>query len=136
MAHRAVLAGQRPVKRCATNAVTGCNGLGRFVIVDQLPGMGYLLRRQFPLTPELHTAGFCGLNARPRSLADKAALQFRRYANHLPHRAACWRVSVDSVRKGAKLDAALLEVVQHGYQITHATTEAIEFPHDQGIAWL
>jgi len=67
------LSGQRSVKRRAANAVTGCDGLWRFVIADQLPGTGHMLGRQFPLTPEFHTTGFCGLDAGTGSLADKAA---------------------------------------------------------------
>src|SRR5262249_25644076 len=31
--------GQRPVKCCPANAVTGCDGPRRFVILDQLPGI-------------------------------------------------------------------------------------------------
>jgi hypothetical protein len=35
---------------------------------------------------------------------------------------------------GTEFDAALLEIVQHGYQMTHAAAEAIEFPDGECVA--
>ena len=102
---------QAPGKRCTAYAVTGCDGPWGFLIIYQLPGMGHLLLRQLPLTPEFHAAGFCGLDAGTGSLADKAPLQLRQYANHLPHCAACRRVGIDRLRKRTELDAAMLEII-------------------------
>jgi len=103
--------GTRPVKRCTAYAVTGCDGPWRFLIIHQLPGMGHLLLRQLPLTPEFNAAVFCGLDAGTSSLADKAPLQLRQYANHLPQCADCRRVGIDRLRKRTELDAAMLEII-------------------------
>ena len=73
-------------------------------VPDQFPGVVDLLRREFSLAPEFHASAFRGLYPGAGPLTDKAALQFRQYANHLPHGAACRRLGVDCLRERTKLD--------------------------------
>jgi hypothetical protein len=63
--------------------------------IDQLPGVVDLLRRQFPLASELYTPALRILNPGAGPFAGEAALQFRKYSNHLPHGPACRCLGVD-----------------------------------------
>ena len=79
-----------------------------------------LLRGEFRLASEFHAALSGCLHPGAGSFADEAAFQFRQYANHLPHGAACRCLGVDCFRQRSEFDAALFEVVQHGYQVAQA----------------
>jgi hypothetical protein len=64
-------------------------------VVDEFPGVVDLLPGEFRFPSEFHAAAFCGLHSGAGPLADKAAFEFSKYTNHLPHRAARGRLGVD-----------------------------------------
>ena len=70
------------------------------------------------------------------SLADKAAFEFREYANHLPHGAARGFLGVDGFCKRTEFDPALFEVVEHGYQVAQAAAYPVQLPDGERIAGL
>jgi hypothetical protein len=105
-------------------------------LVDQLPGVGNLLRGHFRLTSEFHAPALRGLHSGAGPFADEAALQLGQYADHLPHGPACRRLGVDLLGEGTEFDAALLEVVEHGDQVAQAAAQAVKFPDNERVAVL
>jgi hypothetical protein len=95
--------GKRPVKRGAVHSQERGHIFAAMLSgVDQLPGVDFLLRRQFRFAPEFHASASRGLHSGAGPFADKATFQFRQYANHLPHGAACRRLSVDCLSQRTK----------------------------------
>ncbi len=64
------------------------------------------------------------VNPCERAFADKAAFQFREYADHLPHGAACRRVGVDCFREGTEGHAPVFQVIEHGDQVAQAPAQS------------
>jgi len=90
--------------------------------------MGDLLGCHLRLAPKLHAG------AGP--LGNHAALKLGQDTDHLPHGAARGRFRVDVLGEGLELDAARAQIVQHGDQVAQAAAQPVQFPNDEGIAWL
>src|ERR1022692_1871643 len=110
----------RPIKGGTVHVKQPGNVFAAFAVIDQLPGVGFLLRRQFRLASEFHAPAFRGLHSGAGPFADKAAFKLGQNANHLPHGPACRRLGVDCFREGAEFHAPVFQVVEHGYQVVQA----------------
>ena len=79
------------------------------------------------LAPRALEAGDCPLDG-------EVALERRQTGDEVDHEAACGGGRVDGLVEAAKVDASAGEVVDGVHEVGQGASEAVEAPHDEGVA--
>ena len=68
------------------------------------------------------------------SLDGELALELGQTGDEVDHEAACGGCGVDGLVQALQVDAAPGEVVDGGHEVWEGASEAVEAPHDEGVA--
>ena len=68
------------------------------------------------------------------SLDGELALELGQAGDEVDHESAGGGGGVDRLVEAAKVDAAIGEVVDGGHEVWEGASEAVEAPHDEGVA--
>ncbi len=124
---------QRPVKRPPRDVERLGYRVVGFPLLDQLPGMGGLLRGELGLAAHLHATSDRRRAARPGAFLNQRAFEFGEDADYLPHGAARGRRGVNRFREGAEGHTSCLQVVQKADEVPQRATQPVELPDDKCI---
>lgn len=83
---------------------------------------------------EAGASGSGGFQAGDGPLDGELALELRQAGDEVDHEAAGGGGGVDGFVEAAEVDAAFGEVVDGGHEMRERASEAVEAPHDEGVA--
>ena len=83
---------------------------------------------------EAGTSGSGGFEAGDGPLDGELALERGQAGDEVDHEAAGGGCCVDGLVEAAEVDASTVEVVNGGHEMRERASEAVETPHDEGVA--
>lgn len=92
------------------------------------------LGRPYGGTAEARTSGSGGFQAGDGPLDGELALERGQAGDEVDHEAAGGGCCVDGLVEAAEVDASTVEVVNGGHEMRERASEAVETPHDEGVA--
>ena len=96
--------------------------------------LGSLLRHELGSPPARSAMVAGGFQPGAGTLAHHGALEFGEGSEHLHHHASGRSGGVDRLRQGAEVRARRIDFLQDVEEILERARQAVEFPHDDGIA--
>ena len=94
-----------------------------------------LFGREFGRAATLAAAGTSGRKAGNSSFADKVAFEFGQGGENVEDEAACWRTRFDLLRQRFKVDLALFQFRNEPYQIGQISSEPVQSPDNERVAF-
>ena len=92
------------------------------------------LGRPYGGAAEAGTSGPGGFEAGDGPLNGELALELGQAGDEVDHEAAGGGCCVDGLVEAAEVDASTGEVVNGGHEMRERASEAVETPHDEGVA--